>query len=333
MKFFNLFELPFDITVVFDRNFNGFADFRGCRVRFSGYVHQPGIAHFRAFEQLRQRGPGIRQFGLYSGPPFCLFRRPGEPGLRQPTGFHLHNTLFFLKFFIQSIRHQAQPVAGFHEPLIRIVLAQQEPVFRPRGKHPVRLPGILRDEIVDQHADIGLRAIQDQRRVPLDLKGRIDPGHESLGRSLFISRSPVDLPGMIQTLHVFGFEGLMELVRRKVVVFDGIPWLQHGGTFQAGDGLQHGRLHVHRQAGRDAVGVKGRGIQFLGLYKDLVLGFILKPDNLVLDGRAIARPRGIDHPHVHRRTVQIVPDDVMRPFSGIREMTGNLRVRDACRPD
>ena len=140
--------------------------------------------------------------------------------------------------------------------MIRIVFAQQEPVFRPRGKHPVRLPGVLRDEVVDQHADIGLRAIQDQRRFPLDLQGRIDPGHDALGRGLFIPGGPVDLACMVQALHVFGFERLVELVRWKVVVFDGIPWLQHGGAFESGDSLQDGGLHVHRQAGRDAVGVK-----------------------------------------------------------------------------
>ena len=172
---------------------------------------------------------------------------------------------------------------GFHQALIRIVLAQQEPVFRPRGKHPVWFPGVLGNEIVDQHADIGLRAVQDQRRLPLDLQGRIDPGHDALGRSLLIPGSPVDLAGMIQSLHVLGFEGLVELVWRKVVVFDGIPGLQHGRAAEAGNGFQDGGLYVHRQTGRDAVGIKRRGFQFLGFHENLVLGLILKPDHLVLD--------------------------------------------------
>ena len=76
---------------------------------------------------------------------------------------------------------------------------------------------------------------------------------------------------------------------------------------------------------------KKTGIQFLGFHKDLMLGFVLKPDDLILDRRAIPRPRGIDHPHIHRGSVQVVADDVMRTFIGIREVAGNLRVRDGAK--
>ena len=64
-----------------------------------------------------------------------------------------------------------------------------------------------------------------------------------------------------------------------------------------------------------------------------MLSLILKADDLILDRRAIPRPRGIDHSHVHRGPVQVVADDVMRPFIGIGEVTGDLRVRDARRPE
>src|SRR5690606_27994323 len=41
---------------------------------------------------------------------------------------------------------------------IRVVLAQEQPVFRATRKHSIRLARAARDEIVDEHADVGFVA-------------------------------------------------------------------------------------------------------------------------------------------------------------------------------
>ena len=49
----------------------------------------------------------------------------------------------------------------------------------------------------------------------------------------------------------------------------------------------------------------------LGLQKDLVTVFFGEPDDLVFDGRAIARSHPLDHPAIHRGFVKIGPDDIV----------------------
>ena len=45
------------------------------------------------------------------------------------------------------------------EPQVGIVLAQQDAVLRAAGEHAVGLFGPLGDQVVDQHADVGLIAV------------------------------------------------------------------------------------------------------------------------------------------------------------------------------
>ena len=41
------------------------------------------------------------------------------------------------------------------EPLVRIVLAKQDAVFRPACEHPVGFVGAFCDEVVNEDADVG----------------------------------------------------------------------------------------------------------------------------------------------------------------------------------
>ena len=52
----------------------------------------------------------------------------------------------------------AQPDRG--QPLVGIVGPQGQPVFGARGEHPVGLAGAAGHQIVDQHADIGVGAVE-----------------------------------------------------------------------------------------------------------------------------------------------------------------------------
>ena len=52
--------------------------------------------------------------------------------------------------------HQAQFPALFRETQIGIVLAQEQAVFGPGGEHAIRLLGAQGDEVIHQHAQVGL---------------------------------------------------------------------------------------------------------------------------------------------------------------------------------
>ena len=56
-------------------------------------------------------------------------------------------------------------------------MAEQQSVFGPRGEHPVWLIGILGDEVIDEYADVGLRAIQNKWRTFSDFEDSIDPSY------------------------------------------------------------------------------------------------------------------------------------------------------------
>jgi len=53
--------------------------------------------------------------------------------------------------------------------------------------------------------------------------------------------------------------------------------------------------------------------------------------DLVFDGRAIARPFGLDHTGVERRTVEIVADDPVRFLIRIRDPARELSLRQTLR--
>ena len=46
------------------------------------------------------------------------------------------------------------------EPQVGVILAQQKPVLRAAGKHPIRLAGASGNQVIDQHANIALLPTQ-----------------------------------------------------------------------------------------------------------------------------------------------------------------------------
>ena len=80
---------------------------------------------------------------------------------------------------------------------IRIVMAEDEPVFRPAREHPVGLWRTLSDQIIDQNSDVGICTGEHQRRLVPDFQGGVRTGNQPLGSGFFITRGPVDLTGKV----------------------------------------------------------------------------------------------------------------------------------------
>ncbi len=73
------------------------------------------------------------------------------------------------------------------QPHVGVVRAQQQPVFRPAGEHPVGFVRALRHQIIDQHADVGFGPAQDELPLVPRLPRRVDPGHDPLGGGLLVT--------------------------------------------------------------------------------------------------------------------------------------------------
>ena len=72
------------------------------------------------------------------------------------------------------------------------------------------------------------------------------------------------------------------------------------------------------------------GVQAFGFEEDLVRGLVGKLDDLVFDGRAVARPDRLNLPAVHGRAVDVFADDAVGLRRGLGDVAGHLdRVRDA----
>ena len=88
--------------------------------------------------------------------------------------------------------------------------------------------------------------------------------HSPWAAASFVTGGAVDLARQPQTGQGLGLQRAVQLHRVGIVIFDGIAGTHHDGMLQTGDGVDHGLLHVQRQAGGDAVGIDLRAVQAFG---------------------------------------------------------------------
>ena len=96
---------------------------------------------------------------------------------------------------------KAYVVTALGEACIGIVLAKQYSVLGTRGEHAVGLVHALRDKVVNEHAYVGLVAMQDELLLALEFQCRIDAGNKSLSCRLLVAGGAVDLSGKVEVLH------------------------------------------------------------------------------------------------------------------------------------
>ena len=92
------------------------------------------------------------------------------------------------------------------EAQVGIVLAQDQAIFGAAGKHAIRLEGAARNQIVDQHTDVGLVTARTPGLFTLRLTCGVKTGNQSLRCSLFVTGGAVNLAGKEKSRHVFGFQ-------------------------------------------------------------------------------------------------------------------------------
>ncbi len=90
-----------------------------------------------------------------------------DPGRLQPLGLARDRIALAAERVPARIVDQAERTPGFGQPHVGIVLAQLQPVFGAAGEHAVGLGDAARDQVVDQHAEVGLvRGPGTRRRAP-----------------------------------------------------------------------------------------------------------------------------------------------------------------------
>ena len=237
--------------------------------------------------------------------------------------------------FATNSSQRSSPTSPSSRPLRRqaqvgVVLAQQQAIFRAAREHPIRLARAARDEIVDQHADVGLVAARPPRRALLHAQRRIDAGEDALRGGLFVAGRAVDLAREEQAGDELRLQAVLQVARIEVVVLDRVAGPRHVRALEARDRAHQRELHVERQAGRDAVRVDLVRRQAFRLDEDLVRGLVGEAMHLVLDRRAVARADAFDHAGEHRRAVAAGADDLVRALVGRSDVATDLARMIGC---
>ena len=222
------------------------------------------------------------------------------------------------------IVHQANLAADLGQAGIGVVLPQLQAEFRPAGEHAVGLTHALADQVIHQHAQIGLVTPQRQWGAALGLQCSIGAGIQALRCRLFIPGGAVNLAGKKQPGNLLGFKTGFQRAWVKEVVLNGVTRPQDVGVLQPHHRPHRRQLDVKRQRGGDAVGVVLVSAQALGLQKDLVCIFVRKAVHLVLDAGAVAWAHALNHAGEHRAAVKPRPDDGVGACIGVGDPAGHL---------
>ena len=153
---------------------------------------------------------------------------------------------------------------------VGIVLAQQQPILGPAREHAIGFGHAARDQVIDEHAEIGFVAL----RKPLLLLARparcIDAREQPLRTGLFVSGGAVYLAREVQVFQVLCFKRGAEVARVEVVILDRIAGLRDHRILKADDRMHEALLDLERHARRDAIRVNEVRRQPLGFDKNLV---------------------------------------------------------------
>jgi len=143
--------------------------------------------------------------------------------------------------------HQSEFAPLFSQAQIGIVLAQLQAVFGARGEHAIRLGHTAGDEVVDQHAEIGLVAARTPGLAALRLQRGIGACEQTLRSGFLVAGGTVDLTGKEQPADRLRFQRGLQVARVEVVVLDGVTGAQDVRVFQAADTAHDLQLHIERQ--------------------------------------------------------------------------------------
>ena len=184
-------------------------------------------------------------------------------------------------------------------------------------------------QIVGEHADIGLRAVEAHALEVGAAPRRVDPRHQALGGGFLVAGGAVDLTREKEARQRLQLKPGSERPGVDIIVFNRVARSDHSCTLEPGDRLQQGLLDLGGEAGGNAVGIDGIVVQPLRLEEDLMMVAIGKPHHLVLDGGTITRPTTGDLTAIDRGKMEVGTNDAMRCRRRRGDGAGDLPVGDA----
>ena len=158
-KLLDLRRLAADVALVLDGDLHLLAHRRVQRrgVRIEGA--QIVVAYLRPAQQVDQAAAVVYRRRAAALEHRVEFIAPVDARAREAGNLAAHGGVFLLHAAHPLVRDEPDPVPDGAQARVRVVLPQEQAVLRPARHDPVRLLRPLRDEVVDECADVALAAL------------------------------------------------------------------------------------------------------------------------------------------------------------------------------
>ena len=203
-------------------------------------------------------------------------------------------------------------------------MTEDETVLSTTGQETVRFNGTLCYQVVNHHSDITVASFQNQLRLTLDFQSRIDTSDNPLASCFFVTWRSIGLTSCEKSWDFLGFQSRTQLMRQDHVVLDSITSSHHLCIFQTFDGMYQVTLHILRKAGWETLDIYFFCIASFWLKEELVAFLVRKTHNFILNRWTVTRPHSLDHTCKHRRTVEVVLDNLMTSTICVGQPAWNL---------
>src|SRR5690348_1213388 len=173
----------------------------------------------------------------------------------QPSNLAIRQTLLGFEQAPPLITYEAELTAEGGQAQIGVVFSEQEPVLGAAGEHAIGLTRASRNEIIDEHPDVGLAPLGQPGVAASQCEGGIDPGYQSLGGGFLVTCRAIDLPREKQSLNVTCLQRRSQVTGIEVVVLDRVAGPGEVCILESADSPHEVVLHVEWQTRRDPVRV------------------------------------------------------------------------------
>ena len=207
-------------------------------------------------------------------------------------------------------------MADGRQPPVGVVLPQHQAVLAAGGHDAVGLLGALGDEVVDEGADVALRALEDEVPLALEFPRGVDPRREALDGGLLIAGGAVELPRPVEAGDLPVLQRRLQSLGVDAVILDGVGGPGHLRPPQARDAVEHVPLDILGEGGGEALDVELLRLQAHGLHEDLVAELLREADDLGLKAGAVPGADPLDGAVIEGGAVQVLPDDLLRRLRG-----------------
>ena len=204
-------------------------------------------------------------------------------------------------------------------------------MFRACRHHTIRLVCAFGDKVVYKHADVRLVPCKNQSVFAVYFSCGVYAGNQTLSRRFFVSAASVHLPCREQSFHRLAFKRRKHPERIETIILYCVAVFCKATIFKPRQSAIHLLLHVVRKRSGHALHVHLFAVCAFRFDKDLVAFFVFESHNLRFNGRAIARAYRQNRAVVKRTSVDVVEDDFVRFFVGIREIARLFHKRRAWR--